>query len=303
MVLTRYQAALAHFLGQSPQYSDDDEVELNTEAHHSVLQGDDGDSISTQAEDIIDMADQEGERLEAVETAVREMNTKFDSLLVAVTQGQRAAPHTPVGRQGHAPAGTAARQQHRHVPLLPQGIPPPPPDFPTHQGLRGPSYDEYVLEQLRREEFFGPRTDDGKGFATDFFNKPLAPKPYMYLTKQGVNTLKKKLEARESMTFQEYILAYIRMVRDPRAAQSHLIYYHMEHLQNLAEDAIKRDWGAARSWSQSTLDDIEAGVYSWEDTQTIQMQRLSWAINAPRADFKQNFSGLGGGETGERDPM
>ena len=234
----------------------------------------------------------QGERLLAVESAVKDINAKFDSLLAAVagphhthyrapvsgpTPHFTQAPPTPLQGMQQAPHGGAhsTRNQASTLPPMPPGFPPP-------QGLKGPGYDDYVLDQLRREEFLAPRHEDGKGFTNDIFNKVLAPKPYMYLTRQGVNTIKKKLEVRESMSFKEYILAYIKMVRDPRAAQTQSVYYHLEHLQHLAEDALLRDWPAARSWSQNTLDEIEKGTYSWQDTYTIQMERLSHAINAAR---------------------
>ena len=176
MVLTRYQAALAQFLGRSPQYSDDDEVVFSNNAQHNAQQGDDKESVATQSHETIDMAEDGGERLEAVELAVREMNSKFDSLLAAVKGPSVQALHSaqteqagPVPASRYGPASPAAHQAPAHplhtrrAPLLQTGLPTLPPGFPTPQGLRGPSYDEYVLEQLRREEFFGPRTDDGKG--------------------------------------------------------------------------------------------------------------------------------------------
>ena len=126
------------------------------------------------------------------------------------------------------------------------------------------------------------REDDGKGIASDILTKHLEPKPYMYLNKPGVNTIKKKLEARDSMTFTEYILAYVKMIRDPRADQMGNIRAHLEHIQHLAEDAMARDWSGARGWSQQTLDDIEKGTYTWDDWQLIQLERMKHAINTPR---------------------
>ena len=101
-----------------------------------------------------------------------------------------------------------------------------------------------------------------------------------------MNTLNKKLEEGESMTFNEYILAYLRMIGDPRANRSHLIYYHMERLQHLAEDASQREWAASRAWSQKTPDEIEAGSYMWQDTQIIQLDRVQKAINTPTKDYR-----------------
>ena len=135
------------------------------------------------------------------------------------------------------------------------------PGFPPSQGLKGPCYNDYVLDQLRQEEPLAPRHEDSKGFS----------KAIHVHARQGVNTIKKKLEVRESMSFKKYILAYIMMVRDPRAAQTQSVYYHLEHLQHLAENALLGDWPAARSSSQNTLD----GTYLWQDTYTFEMEGLS----------------------------
>ena len=263
MVFTRYQAALAQFLAQGNNPLSDEEVSVGhrIDSAHSAPGSEDQDLSVTVSD--LDMAGQ-SDRLEAVESAVKDINHKFDSLLAAVTATAPgahtvptpglSAPHTPrAAAMLNTPAGGRPAGPTPPVRTPMNGMPPLPPGFPQPAGLVGPGYDEYVLEQLRREEFFAPRTDDGKGFYNDFFNKTLSPKPFMYLKRQGVNTLKKKLEVRETMSFNEYILAYFKMIRDPRANQSHLIYYHVEHMQQLAEDALHRDWATARAWSQNTL--------------------------------------------------
>ena len=152
-------------------------------------------------------------------------------------------------------------------------------DIPRSADLRGPQYDDYIREQLRREEFVGNRNDDGKGSVSDIYIRNLSPKPYMYLDRPGLTTVRKKLDARETMTYQEYMHAYLQLIRDPRANQSHLIYYHLEHLKNIAEDALTRDWYPIRAWSQTVFDAIEKGTYTWADTQTIQMHRVMKAVN------------------------
>ena len=107
----------------------------------------------------------------------------------------------------------------------------------------------------------------------------LSPKPYMYLECPGLNIVRKKLDARQSMTYQEYVFAYIKMIK---GNQSHLVYFHLEHLQQLAEDALRRDWSVAGTWSQKVLDEIEKGLYEWADSQTIQMDGLNMAIKSLR---------------------
>ena len=177
-------------------------------------------------------------RLTAVESAVRDINDKFDRLLSFMPID--AVDHTPRGgpsqtydqRWGQADLQADTRSC-RHPPPTPHTAPynsrpgreemdhynrpPPPPNFPSRDSMRGPGYDAYVEEQIRREDFLATRADDGKGIASDILTKHLLPKPYMYISKPGVSTIRKKLEARESMSFVEYICAYIKMIRDPRA--------------------------------------------------------------------------------------
>ena len=83
----------------------------------------------------------------------------------------------PGGAAGglHTPATTGSH----HGLLTPGGaaVPPLPPGFLHSAGLRCPGYDDYVLDQLRREEFFAPRADDSKGFINYIYTKNLTPKP------------------------------------------------------------------------------------------------------------------------------
>ena len=234
-------------------------------------------------------------RLQAVETAVHGINSLLATLAKndgppRITPSQPSRDRAPVNpgpqlrpgggrppRSQHPPANDSARlallqatddRERHHVPRSAE--------------LRGPHYDDFIQEQLRREEFLAARNDDGKGIVSDIYVRNLSPKPYMYLDRPGLNTVRKKLDARQTMTYQEYVCAYLKMVRDPRANQSHLVYYHLEHLQQIAEDALKREWAATRDWSQKVLDEIEKGSYDWADSQTIQLERLNMALNYPR---------------------
>ena len=105
----------------------------------------------------------------------------------------------------------------------------------------------------------------------------------MYITRPGVNTVSKKLDVRDSMTFHEYTIAYLKMIRDPRAQLSSLSNILLEHLQQVVEDVEVRGWPSARTWTQSTFDDIERGDYTWDDTHTIQFHRLRSAYSASKA--------------------
>ena len=261
-----------------------------------------------------------GTRLEAVENAVQDMNVKFDSLLASLA-GDRQRTHATGDTLDYTcDPSTAARPP---GPAAPRRPPQPTdithgdesarfallqalqerdrPTLPRASDLRGPQYEDFIREQLRKEEFLATRNDDGKGIVSDIYVRNLSPKPYMYLERPGLNTVRKKLDARQTMTYQEYVHAYLKLMRDPRANQSHLIYFHLEHLHNIAEDALKREWAPIRAWSQKVFDDIEKGSYTWADTQTIQMERVMQALNC-QANHRQYTATTGISERVDGEP-
>ena len=302
MVITRNVAAQA--LHQSPEVfsendrmSDTDDPEISFRSHNWPH----ADSLDFGSEEI----GQEGlyetnseRRLRKVENAVQGINQKFDRLLSFLPSDthQTSPRDRPDARSARAarpaPAPTPQPPANRHSRPTMNGQQDStggrdrPRGYPRREDLRGPAYQGYVAEQLRREELAAERWDDGKGIAPDILTKHLEPKPYMYVKRPGLETIKKKLEARPTLTFNEYVLVYIKMVRDPRANQNRDVYFHLEHLQHLAEDALARDWTCAREWSQETLDEIEKGSYTWEDQHIIQMERIKNALAAARSNPK-----------------
>ena len=224
------------------------------------------------------MADDRNERrIQLLESAVMGMTEKFDDILNVFNSRSAHAGHAPPaprnrprdpGQDGHF-AETR-----------------PPPVDP-----RAPRYSDFVAEQLRREEFDVPRSDEGKTLASDMFIPELIPKPYMYLDRPGLSTLKKKLDVRDTMTFHEYLTCTIKMIRDPRAGNKELVDTHLEHLQQVIQDASARDWPSVRRWSQSTFDAVERGSATWDDRYGMQIERLHHAIQASRAQPNQAYNG------------
>ena len=181
MVLTRYQAAFAQFLGRGdPNVSEDDEITLNISN-----EADGSDLVSVTGSDM----EGQDDRLAAVENTVKDINSKFDSLLAAVSteQNTHQTSHTDGGRRGGPPSVSTMPARAAPGPNMytPAGVPPPTPTFPHQASLQGPGYDDYVLAQLRREEFYAQRSDDGKGFANDIYTKALAPIPYLNVSQQA----------------------------------------------------------------------------------------------------------------------
>ena len=214
-----------------------------------------------------DMANER--RLQLLESAVLGMSDKFDAVLSAI--GSRT-DDTPPRREV-----TPARHVH-HSPPRPGRS-----HHPVTHTTEANNMDDFIQRHLQSEEFSVPRADDGKAFSADFFVTKLIPKPYMYVTRPGLNTIKKKLDARATLTFTEYVVAFLKMIRDDRAKLQPCLIQLLAHLQQVVEDAATREWQAVREWSQGTFDGVERGEYGWDDTHTIQLARLNSAIAATKA--------------------
>ena len=275
MVLTRLQTRLQRRnYGETTAESSESEVSFNPAWLDRVFLGrapndppndHDGEADSESS----DMADDRNERrMQLLESAVMGMTEKFDELLVAVntqpqvaTQPPPAFPHAAPDRGRGSPYSEVR---------------------PTPVDPRATRHSDFVTEQLRREEFAVPRSDEGKTLASDMFIRELIPKPYMYLERPGLGTLKKKLDVRDTVSFHEYVICTIKMIRDPRAGNQDLLDSHLEHLQQVVQDAAVGDWPSVRRWSQSTFDAVERGAATWEDRYGMQIERLHHAIRAAR---------------------
>ena len=212
-------------------------------------------------------------RLQLLESAVLGMSDKFDAVLSTLgsrqddTHSQRADAFTRDPAAGLTTSGPHSPRAGRMQPQTPRR--------PTTDRA---DVDDFIQQQLHREEFNIPRADDGKAFSADFFVTKLIPKPYMYVVRPGLNTLKKKLDARATITFHEYVVAFLKMVRDNRANLQQNHSHLLEHLQQVVEDAATRDWHAVREWSQGIFDAIGRDDLGWADSNTIQLDRLRSAI-------------------------
>ena len=216
--------------------------------------------------------DRQERRLQLLESAVMRMTEKFDSLLLQISHAPQQGHGLP---SPHAPHGPSAAQgQH--------GVHGYQTSRPTPLDPRHPPYSDYVVEQLCREGMSIPRVDDGKALVQDMFVKTMIPKAYMYLDRPGANTIKKKLDLRDSMTFHEYMSCFIKMIRDPLADQARNSDTLLEHLQQVVQDVAVRDWRSVRRWSQHTFDAMENGSYWWEDRPDIQFERFRYALMAAR---------------------
>ena len=133
-------------------------------------------------------------------------------------------------------------------------------------------------QHLENETYRVPRSEGKAHFLSDIHVKELIPKPYMYVERLSGQTLKKKLENRESVSALEYINAFISLLRDKRVPENKDNKFMFAHLHDVTRDAVRRPWREVRQWSQRVFDGVERGEFFWDDSQAIQNERFSLAL-------------------------
>lgn len=84
------------------------------------------------------------------------------------------------------------------------------------QGQRNLSSEEFIQREMDQDKFAYPEA--GKNtFANDVIPSRLMSKPYMFIYRDGVSTMKQKLDARQSITSTEYNDASLSLLSDLRA--------------------------------------------------------------------------------------
>lgn len=192
-------------------------------------------------------------------------------------QGQLHAPPLQQGRQPvlqrNNTQNTGARPQSGSAPAAPSHALPP---HLSHQM----SEDQFIESEMTKDQFRYPNS--GKNhYINDFHVTKIISKPYMFLYRQGVHTLKQKLEARYDMTAQEYIDACLALLADTRAYDLHEFQDIMFHVRKVSRDALERPWCSVRTWSQFIWDSIESGDMCWADRDLIQDERVRLCLTAP----------------------
>ena len=143
--------------------------------------------------------------------------------------------------------------------------------------------DAYVQDFISKETMEIPMYE-GRQLAHDPIVDKAIPKPYMFIEKFGLDTIKKKMDYRSSMTANEYVNAYVRMLCDNRVRDSTTLAQQLAHLKDVTTDIIARPWSAVRSWSQCVFDSIENSTYTWSDHQQIQNDRFRLSYNGLATD-------------------
>ena len=127
-----------------------------------------------------------------------------------------------------------------------------------------------------------------KVLTSDICAENLYPKPYMFLARPALNTIRKKRDTRESMTFNEYLVSFLKMLRHPKAAPYFNHALLLEHLQQVVEDSLIREWSVVRQWSQAMFDEFEPGDHAWENKSHTQLKRIRYALLAQKSQHNDS---------------
>lgn len=147
---------------------------------------------------------------------------------------------------------------------------------PRQNMSRHMSQDDFIQREMEKDRF--AYAEPGK--ISDCNSSRLFSKPYMYMYRDGISTIKQKLEARQSMTAPEYIDATLSMLSDPRAFHPDDYPDIFDHLRKVSRDALERPWNAVRRWTQYIWDEVESGAIVWADRDIIQEERVRMCVTS-----------------------
>lgn len=233
-------------------------------------------------------------------TDMSSMNAKIDKLLESFarldTNAQQQRRDTdPPTEKVNAPSPsqrTAASHQHSTKGTNTAASRPP---HVHHLVGRQMTADDFIERELQRDRFECPNT--GRySYSNDISGSRIIAKPYMYLYREGIQTMKQRLEARNNMSLNEYLDAVLALLADRRAYIATDYNDIMDHVRKVVRDALERPWAAVRRWTQFIWDNVETGQITWGDRDIIQDERVRLcltctAITAPSNNQNDNRKG------------
>lgn len=212
---------------------------------------------------------------------VANINGKMDNLLQAMDRlgmNQQTPETRQAGSTQQQPApinSTATQTAPNHHNQGQQSV-----TNPMHRpnSARNRQYDEFIQTEMDRDRFTYP--DTGKMHPSVDILGRVFSKPYMYVYRDGLSTMKQKLEARQSITASEYIDATLSLLSDPRAFHPDDYPDIFDHLRKVSRDALERPWHAVRRWTQYIWDEVESGAMVWADRDMIQEERVRMCLTS-----------------------
>lgn len=236
------------------------------------------DQTSTQGGEIRDMRHD----ITRVNSSLNSLESKFDRFLSSMERnsfnhGSREQAVTPIRSTGNPrPARIAEPEvsvvyesspeiqaRHRNV-VVSNPLPPP------SEIVREQNRDGHIDRQIAREEYSAPA---GNGKVTSINDNGFM-KPYMYLDREGIQTVRQKLDIRATMTYHEYVSCLLALIHDSSAFIPSERDDIIRHFHAVAIDAIVRPWPSVRRWTQLIWDHVEKGTCKWSSYTFIQNERI-----------------------------
>lgn len=232
--------------------------------------------ISNLDKRITDSNDATDRKLDRVLAAIAAMDSKGNSNANGpvnnVAQASSLQSATPA-----IPSATACQPPPATIVSAPPAVPRVNNVLPVNHGLPPPTElvrhenrDGHIDALLDREDYAGA-SSQGKPPAS---NDQLFMKPYMFIEREGVQTIRQKLDLRASLSMIEYISCTLALLRETDAYSANDLHDIIRHLGAVAIDAMVRPWPSVRRWSQHIWDLIERGRCKWSDYQIIQDERF-----------------------------
>lgn len=162
---------------------------------------------------------------------------------------------------GNSPKAQASSSSAKSHILLPS---------PT-QMVREQNRDGHIDRQIAREEYSAGPGNGGPGSpkSDNGFMKP-----YMYLDREGIQTVHQKLDIRATMTYHEYVSCLLPLIHDTTAFCSSECDDIIRHFHAVAVHAIVHPWPSVRTWTQLIWDHVEKGTCKWSSYTFIQNKRI-----------------------------
>lgn len=179
----------------------------------------------------------------------------------------RTAVNTVVA--GQPPSETHSVHPSSRPPLT-SGPQPAPALPPPAILVREQNQDGHLDRAMAREEYKAGASR-GKHHS---FNELGMAKPYMFVFREGLQTVKQKLDIRASLSMLEYLNSTLLLLQDPDAFSPDDLPHILFHLSAVTTDAMVRPWHAVRTWSQYVWDCVERDKCRWDSYQFIHNERV-----------------------------
>lgn len=189
---------------------------------------------------------------------VTQVNSRHDIAQVQPTVSAHSASNPRTQSSSQAPVTQQAQAQ-----LL--GLPPP------VELRREENHSGHVDAIVAQEDYRQPA---GNGKTQSNISDIAFYKPYMFLDRENLETIKERLDARKSMTAMEYVSATLSLLDDPVAYDNRDKNNILKHLLAVSIDARSRSWPAVRQWTQLIWDNVEKGRCKWDSYGFIQDERV-----------------------------